>query len=295
MDIQEIAERIKEYFDKHIIPDESMTVVETVDANFVVNHKGHGMSFRIRNSNCAPIYYVEDVIPTLQEGHTIEAIAESINAQIKDSYQQIMDIEAAQSKGRSVKDLDIDNVIVSIRQTNSVPDTYANDIYRKDYDTGISVFLKAPISTEFKNMYIDIQIDETLSKTETDKLWENAMINTYRNTPIGVTVNKDNPFIMISDQAHFSPLFYMYFTDLYKSLAEQADFCEIYVVPCSPYEAMVIGVPYENDENEEYIAFIKDTVEQLSIDYSLGKEDDAPNMVMYDTIFGKIMPVDTDI
>jgi hypothetical protein len=168
-------------------------------------------------------------------------------------------------------------------------------IYRKDLDTGITMFMKAPIghSDGLENVYHHVAIDESLSDEETEALWRNALCNTYVRTPVGIMTEPETPLVFnITDAASFSPLFYTCFNEVYKTLCEQFGFSEMYIIPASPYSATVIGVPEIDDELDEIVDELHEHLDEIMSDYAINAKPNWPPALKYDALTDTISKPD---
>ena len=264
MDINAFKDEFINYFEEQIINGNCETVVESVDHDLKITNRGHGIAFKLIGANFGPIFYIEELIPSLKS-ETIEEIAKRINTQMFQILENNRNINRAYNLEPD------ENVIFTARPIADMPENYGYDgvEYVKRTDLGLYVFIKtkvpnSPISMAYGHV-------RKLNDEEKDEVIERAKINTLHNAVIacGTPEMKDPtipPMILLFDQNNFADYFYLLMPDIIKLIAETHNFKKIYLFPLTAYSAQLICI--QKDMPDEIVKIFNETIiNKMTFDY----------------------------
>lgn len=259
--IDELKNKIISYFKDNIMGRDD-TIVEDIQENFEITNKGHGIVFKIKDSNYGPIYYAEKLMDDLKNS-SINELAEKINKNINNLDLYKMRADLAHS-------LDPDgNMIITAMPTSSIPENYglSDTEYRQDPVTGITIFIKTLIpKSPVPNTYAHVR---KLDNDEMIKAYQFAYNNTLRALDLHAVIQEngvaDLPTILIHDANQFVDYFYLIYNNVLDKIMSDQKLKKMYILPISAYAANTICIPDDMPKWKENI--LTDAIQKIITDY----------------------------
>lgn len=264
MTLEQVKNEIITYFKNNIIGTKN-TLVEKINDEFTITNRGHGIAFTMKDSNCGPLFYAEEILSDMKT-KSISTIANEINNTIN-HLKNMREIAKNQIKA----DPD-ENIIFTATATKTFPEKYRlDDIeYEKYENFGIIIFIKTLLkNSPIKNAYTHIRkLNENDDK---NTIYNKAINNTLKQANIRITAygtddNSIPPMLIATDTHQFADYFYIISNSLIDDIARRHHFKQIYILPTAPYEASMIAIPDSMDYND-INAFKEDVINTIISKY----------------------------
>ncbi len=232
MTIDELKNKLIRYFEKNLIGT-SDTAVESIDPEFKITNKGHGIAFKIKGDNLGPVFYAEQLLPAT-DTQSIPEIAEIINQQIN-HFTQI----SPKINEQMTDNLEPDNnVIITAMTLSTLPENYGlSDIeYKRADDVGLIMFVKSLIpNSPIPDAYGHIRKLNEI-KDDIKTIYKKAIDNTLSNARIMATnstapIPNMPPMMLLSDENNFADFFYLIYDDVILGFMESTKIKTLYIFP----------------------------------------------------------------